>query len=392
MKKGASLTPFEKRIVKRLIADGERNQDVHVLVNIGRQPTVNFGRFSGSPQWPEEPASDEEVARFRYEKSVVDLKTGLSPFEDERLYKAREAMLVAVECFNRPSLNFKLELFAVISQIAWTYVLHEYYDRLGVKIVKANGKSIAISEMLDRSDFPLKGDVQKNLRAVKAIRDDAEHRILNAFGSSFYSLFQANCLNFDQAIRQLFGNQTGLSDQLSLAIQFSKMTLDQLAKLQKFDISPQIEAIEQKVAEAAGETGNEGVNYKFKVNFSLVSSSKGEANIQFFNDNTGAISNVLVKKVAADELWPFKPMSVVGAVAQKTGKEFTSHLHQLAWKKFAVRPASDASNKDACNKKYCTYHPSHGDYTYSQEWVNLLAGVVDDPNEYAELQSYDPKT
>jgi hypothetical protein len=258
--------------------------------------------------------------------------------------------------------------------------------------VKQNGKSLALGEIISRDDFPLKGDVQKNLKAIKEIRDDVEHRVLNSFGSSFYSLFQANCLNFDQSIRQLFGGRTGLSDKLSVAIQFSRMTLDQLARLQKFDVSPEIEAIEQRVSAAVGETGTEGVNYKFKVNFSFVSASKGEANFQFVNDNSAAVSNVLVKKVAADELWPFKPMAVVSAVRQKTGKNFTSHLHQLAWKKFGARPATDAKNKDSCNKKYCTFHPSHGDYTYSQEWVNLLVAVVKDEGEFAELCSYEPKS
>ncbi|PSH61745.1 hypothetical protein CU102_26575 [Phyllobacterium brassicacearum] len=40
------LTALEKRIVKALLAKGERNQDIHALINYERTPTVNFGRIT----------------------------------------------------------------------------------------------------------------------------------------------------------------------------------------------------------------------------------------------------------------------------------------------------------------------------------------------------------
>lgn len=387
--KGPSLTDLERRIAKRLICDGERNQDVHVLINIGRSPTVNFGRFSKAKEWPDEPATDEEVARFRYEKSLVDLRTGLSPLENERLFKAREAMLLAVQAFNSPLLLFKVEVFSVLSNIAWTYLIHEFYERKGVEIVQPDGHTLALSTLMAREDFPLKGDPKKNLIAMKAIRDDVEHRTLEAFGTHFYSLFQANCLNFEETIRVLFGDKLSLGDSLSLALQFSKLSLDQLSQLQKFDVSPAIEAIEQKVVQVAEETGKEGVNYKFKVNFSMEASSKGNANIQFINDNTKGLFSVLAQKVSSDELWPYKPMAVVAEV-KTVEPEFSSHLHMLAWKKMAVRPNSKSAKPENCDKKYCTFNKAHKDYTYSQAWVDLLKSIVADEGEFAELAAYKP--
>lgn len=95
--KKPSLTEYERRIAKRLVADGMSNQDAHHLINLGRNPSVNFGRLSGAKDWDIEPASNSEVEHFKYEKTQIDLKTGLSPFKDERLVKAREAMLLAIQ-------------------------------------------------------------------------------------------------------------------------------------------------------------------------------------------------------------------------------------------------------------------------------------------------------
>ena len=64
MKKPTTLTDEEKRVVKALLADGMRNQDVHALINYERAATVNFGRIAGVKKNPKiTPA--EEVAFFR---------------------------------------------------------------------------------------------------------------------------------------------------------------------------------------------------------------------------------------------------------------------------------------------------------------------------------------
>ena len=65
--KTAALTDSEKRIAKKLLSDGETYQDVQQLVNTGRSPTVNPGRLAGWAKWAVDAASDDDVARFRYE-------------------------------------------------------------------------------------------------------------------------------------------------------------------------------------------------------------------------------------------------------------------------------------------------------------------------------------
>jgi hypothetical protein len=44
--KQGQLTNIEKRLVKGLLAENERNQDIQALVNLGRKHTVNSGRIT----------------------------------------------------------------------------------------------------------------------------------------------------------------------------------------------------------------------------------------------------------------------------------------------------------------------------------------------------------
>lgn len=51
----------------------------------------------------------------------------------ELLTKSREAALAAVQIFNSPLITFKSEIFIVLMNIAWTYLLHAHYRKEGVE-------------------------------------------------------------------------------------------------------------------------------------------------------------------------------------------------------------------------------------------------------------------
>lgn len=350
---------------------------------------MNFGRLSGSKKWKIKAASKEEVERFKYEKSLTDLGTGLSPFEDERLVKAREAMILAIQSFNTPALQFKVEVFCVLSIIAWTYLFHEFYNRKGIPVVGDDGNSLLLSQILKRPDFPLSKDISKNLLALKKLRDDTEHKTLNSFGKTFYGLFQSNCLNFNEAIRYLFGENLGLGNDLTYALQLTRLSADQIAQVQKFDLNEEIEAIDKGLEAAAGVDGTEGISYKFKVAYSFEKAAKGDAHIIFSQNNpTGKKDQqVLVQKVASDEQWPFLPGVVQSMVKKETELKFTLYNHTQAWRHYDARPQSSSKTPEKCKAKFCTYHSAHGNYTYSQEWVDHLIAAVKDPIEFAKIKS-----
>ena len=162
-----ALTKDEKRIVKALLNDGWRNQDIQALVNVGRGATINSA-----------------------------------------------------------ALNFKTEIFSVLSNIAWTYLLHEHYSRKQIKIVQNDGRTLLLGQMLERQDCPLSEGVRSNLRAMKTIRDSVEHQVLGKADIKWFGLFQACCLNFDKALRDLFGERLTLANDLAFALQFTRMNVE----------------------------------------------------------------------------------------------------------------------------------------------------------------------
>ncbi len=247
-KRGGGLTTEEKRIVKALLAEGMRNQDIQALVNIGRSATINSARITDVKHDENvKPAATNEVEFYRKRKQSFDCRTGLNLYDDERLIRAREAMILAVDVFNSPSCRFKTEIFSVLANIAWTYLLHVYYGQKSVEIIGADGRSLLLGQMLARQDCPLSRGVKDNLLTMKSIRDEVEHLLLRRSDLKWAPLFQACCLNFETFIVKSWGERPSLQKELSFALQFAKLDIDQVTGFQKFDIPEEIEALDARL-------------------------------------------------------------------------------------------------------------------------------------------------
>jgi hypothetical protein len=390
-KRGGGLTADEKRIVKALLNEGWRNQDIQALVNEGRQATINSARITGVKQDAVVvPAEKTAVEFFKLKKRSYDPITGLNLFDDERLVRAREAMTLAVQVFNGPAFHFKTELFAVLANIAWTYLLHEYYDRKGVQIVTGDGRSLLLSQMLARNDCPLSVGMKTNLNAIKTIRDEVEHLLLRKSDFVWAPLFQACCLNFDKTLRTLFGERLSLRKELSFALQFARLDIEQVTTVQRYELSPEIEALDARLKQGMSEDQLSDLEYKFRVVYTLDNATKSTSNIQFVHpgsEGASEIRNVLLKYKIADDAYPYKPQRVVELVAEKTAKKFTTNNHVKAWKLYKVRPKAGAKQPENTNKDYCIYHAAHKDYTYSEKWISFLVEKVNSETEFAKIRS-----
>ena len=390
-KKEGALTAHEKTIVKALLNKGRRNQDIQALINIDRPATINSARISEvKKNKKQKVASDDEVAFYEIKKQSIDTATGLNLFDDERLIRAREAMILAVQIFNSAAFRFKTEVFSVLVNIAWTYLLHEFYKREKINIVQKDGRSFLLSQMVERSDCPLSDGAKNNLRSLKIIRDEVEHKLLGKSDVKWFGLFQACCLNFDESMCKLFGEQLTLAHELSFALQFSRMNVEQLSQIHKYEIPSHIEAVDARLNEKLSEDDLADLEYQFRVIYTMDTTSKSRSHFEFVrpgSEEGKEIRNVLVQHKIADQLYPHKPRAVVRLVELKSGKAFTSHNHTQAWKLFKVRPRKGANQPENTDKEFCIYHAAHGDYTYSNQWVEYLVGQVNEAEKFTAIKA-----
>lgn len=389
--KQGQLNQEEKRIVKLMLTQNERNQDIQALLNLGRAYTVNSGRITEVKQDDKQTqATIPELESFKFRKFSFDPQTGLNAVEDERLVRSREAMILAVQVFNSAALHFKTEVFLVLCNVAWTYLLHEYYERRGVKIVDKDGRSFLLSHMLKRNDCPLTSGQTNNLKAISLLRDEVEHKLLGKSDFAWQGLFQACCLNFEDVLCKLFGPKVSLAKNLAFSLQFVRPDFHQMAQVSNYHLPEHIQALDARLQTMFSDEERLDLSYQFRVVYTFDAATKGTANIEFVNPDSAKgkeIKNVLVNYKSSDHIYPHKPNTICKLVSKGAGESFTPHNHTQARLLYKVRPKTILKNPDATDKTYCMYHPVHKDYTYSEKWVEKLVVAVKDAVEFAKIKS-----
>ena len=111
----------------------------------------------------------------------------------------------------------------------------------------------------------------------------------------------------------MFGDNLTLANNLSIALQFGRMNVEQAALLNKYEIPEHIRALDARLQENLTEEQQSDLEYQFRIIYTLDAASKSRSHFEFFRPDTlegKDIRNVLVQYKSADYLYPHKPAIV----------------------------------------------------------------------------------
>jgi hypothetical protein len=149
--------------------------------------------------------------------------------------QSQDAALSGVQVFNNPLIKFKSETFIVLMNIAWTYLLHGHYRRVGVeyRYYRRQGKRRRFERTGDGSfkywdlrqclvarECPLDNPTTKNLLFLIGLRDEITHHMSPVLDQFVSARYQACCLNYNRYIKELFGKRYGLTSISATAFNF----------------------------------------------------------------------------------------------------------------------------------------------------------------------------
>lgn len=294
---------------------------------------------------------DAELDAFLDAWPNIDPTTGLNLQGDELLVKAREGMIAAVHIFNSAGLHFKGELFIVTSIIAWTYLLHAFYKREGVDYrYKKNGAVVKthngaekyweLGQCLAHGRCPLEAGVINNLKFLAEIRHEIEHRSTNRIDNALSAKLQACCINFNDAIKTLFGKEFALEKQLPIALQFVTFDGVQRASLIGADLPTHISTAMDNFHN--GLTDSEQKDPKFRYRVAFIPKLSGKAAnadlaVEFIKPGSPeaeAAERVLLKEVEKPK---FRAKLIVHKVREAGYPAFNMYDHTLLSKQLDAR-------------------------------------------------------
>lgn len=279
----------------------------------------------------------------------------------ELLAKSREAALAAVQIFNSPLITFKSEIFIVLMNIAWTYLLHAYYRKNSVeyryfrqgpkrrvfdKTKSGAHKYWELERCLNDEQSPIDNDTANNLRFLIGIRHEIEHRMTSRLDSSLSAKFQACCLNYDECIKRLFGERHGIDKHLAFSLQFSSISREQIEGLPSPEQMPS--HIKAFIDGFEGDLSDDEFNsprFAYRVLFvAKTANRKGQADqvIEFVKPHSPLAKDVnkAYTVIKETEKKKYLPSQIVEMMKTEAYTSFNMHHHIQLWKEHdAKKPA-----------------------------------------------------
>ena len=308
---------------------------------------------------------------------------------NELLVKSREAMLSAVQIFNNPNVFFKSENFIVLSNIAWTYLLHAYYRKKGIdyryfdqkahskryhKTKRGSYKYWELEKCLEVDICPVEKLPKENLKFLIGLRHEIKHQMTTRIEDYLSARFQACCLNYNHSIQKLFGVEYGIEKHLSFSLQFSSISEDQAKKLKEFTELPiNISAFINAFDETVTDEDYNNPQYSYRVLYIQKSvNKKGQADkvIEFIPADSPEAEGLNKEYVLIKDKEKPKhlPTEIVELLKAKGFKKFGMHQHTLLWKQLDGKKEGKGFGVQVANawywydnwikevEKYCEEH------------------------------------
>lgn len=315
--KDATLTAYEKKIVSALKNHNVRDQDITYILNIGRKTTLNHARI-GAIKKSDPKLTDEELKLFEQKQMAWDFRTGLNPIENEvdyLLIKSKNAMIQSVTSFNSPINNFSIESFLVLVNIAWLYLFQAFCLKHGVNYINADKTTQALSYMVqNNTDFLSKAKLEKpvikNIEFLIGLRDYVTHDGLQKIPATVITKLQANCINYNNMIKSMFGDRNGLDNIFSIALQFASISLEQSKSIVKNSSSKNILNFVSEFEKNIDDEILNSEDYQFTVTYIAINEgNKNQADIVRFivpgSEGYAEKKEILIKEISDDAKYKY---------------------------------------------------------------------------------------
>lgn len=377
-RRGNSLERWEIGLIKAMIADGRWPNDQDILAYFTR-PTrsVNHRAIAeirtGKKHIAVKPTATDELDSFLASWPEVDAETGLSLRGDELLIKAREAMIAAVHTFNSGGLTFRTELFIVTAIIAWTYLLHAWFKREGIDYRHTrsqNGQKVVIKtpsgaekfwelgQCLKHARCPVEQGAKDNLAFLLELRHEIEHRSTSRVDDAVSAKLQACCINFNDAIKALFGAQYALERRLPIALQFVTFSPDQRAILKRAGGLPRnVETMMDGFERHLTPEQQADPRYAFRVfmvNKTANRAPSADLAVEIVPPGSEVAEkfNIALKEV---EKKKYLPSEIVSQMKAEGWDRFTMDSHTKLWKRLDAKNPAKGYGTVAVGKTWCWY-------------------------------------
>lgn len=244
---------------------------------------------------------------------------------DRLIRKAQEAFLLAIELYNRPTIQYHVEGCSFFLCNAWELMLKAHIiERYGIGEIyyPGNTRTLSLEDCLKKVFTNSKDPLRRNMDKLIDVRNTSAHFVVPEYESFYGPILQASVENFDRQARRLLGIEVSdLIPENYLVLSVRKSAVDEDECRARYDPIVLEKMLEKR--EGILTTADELDNRKFSCTYvtELRSTKKGDADHTFCIAEGGDVPVAVIKTpVEVKNKYPYRPSGVVKAICDRLAK------------------------------------------------------------------------
>lgn len=247
--------------------------------------------------------------------------------------RSSDAFLLALESYNRPSLQNRVEAFCILMVNAWELLLKGQLARRDGREAlyrsDNSGYTISIGTAVERIFPDDHHPIRENIESLVELRNDAVHLLLPDLQARLGELFQAAVINFRNHFegftgRQLLDLTPGL---MTLAVDGGQVRPAVIERKYGVDTAARARAFLQRLNRR--QSRHQGEN-EFAVSIErrlVLAEEPGEGDIELTEGNGGTDAVHIVEPRDIDETHPYRVTEVVDAINEQLGDDVPREIN-----------------------------------------------------------------
>jgi len=299
---------------------------------------------------------------------------------EKLLEKAKEAFLLSIEIYNKPTIKYRVEGFTFFICNAWELMLKSYLiKRDGEESIfyKDNkDRSISLEVCIKTLFTNNKDPLRKNLEAIVQLRNQSTHLVTEEYELIYVSIFQACVFNFVEKIKEFHNfDVSELIPQnfLNLVTSINELSEETIRAKYPSKISDKIISLSSNLSPMVAENNNKFAIKIITENYLTKNPNKATNNIRIVKD-AGAEPVKIIKQLQdpnETHKYPMKRLNKeVERKLKQIGVNFKMNQHVFS----LFNKAFDLKN----DTSMCYVYKGHAQpsYTYSQKAIDFIVTEI----------------
>lgn len=299
--------------------------------------------------------------------------------QEKLIEKSKEAFVLAIEIYNKPTIKYRVEGFSFFICNAWELMLKAYmidnYGEDSIYYKDNRNRTITLENCLQRIFTNEKAPLRRNLAKIIELRNTSTHFITEEYEMVYIPLFQACVLNFVEKMQEFHNvDMTEVVPQNFLTLAVSMKALDENVIRAKYP-----EEIANKIIETNTQLepmiAENNQSFAIKVeHLHFITKDKSKAT-SFVHIDKDAETGVKIIKELKDpnNTHKYTMKSAIKEINrrlqnQEIDFEMNQYIFNLFNKVYGIKE----------NEKYCYVHRQYAQpsYTYSMQTIDLIVDEI----------------